>query len=474
MQTPQRLPSLIELDRELARRSFGAFVRSGWHILEPVAELKWGWALDAICEHLEAVTRGDIKQLLMNVPPGCMKSLLTGVFWPAWEWGPMERPGLRYLGTAHKQELATRDNMKCRRLIQSAWFQERWPLTLTGDQNAKTKFENDKTGFREAMAFNSMTGSRGDRVLLDDPLSVDAAKSPAELKSAELTFTEALPTRVNNTESAIVVIMQRLHEKDTSGIILKRELGYTHLCLPMRYEPKRKCSTSIGFVDPRTVDGELLFPERFPEAEVQRLERTLGSYATAGQLQQAPKPREGGMVKHAWLANRYKAPPVPELIRRIVQSWDTAKKDQVQNDYSVCTTWAETDNYYFLLDVWRDKVQFPDLKRAAVDQWAKWRPSAVLIEDAASGTSLIQQLSADTLMPVIPIGTKGIAKEARFEAVTPLFESGRVRLPEEAPWVADYIEEVTGFGGGIAHDDQADSTSQFLNWASKPSEIYIG
>jgi hypothetical protein len=163
--------------RELARRSLAEFARMAWPVLEPATKLKWGWALDGICEHLEAVSRGEIKRLLMNVPPGSMKSLLTGVIWPAWEWGPCSAPALRYLATAHKQDLAVRDNMKCRRLIQSAWFQRLWPIELTSDQNAKTKFENSATGFREAMAFTSMTGSRGDRVILDDPHSVDDANS---------------------------------------------------------------------------------------------------------------------------------------------------------------------------------------------------------------------------------------------------------------------------------------------------------
>jgi hypothetical protein len=260
--------------------------------------LKWGWALDAICDHLQAVTEGRITRLLMNVPPGSMKSLLAGVIWPAWEWGPRGLPQHRFLGTAHMQTLAIRDAMKCRRLIQSSWYQERWPLPLTSDQNAKTKFENAKTGFREAMAFNSLTGSRADRVVLDDPLSVDDGNSSAALDAAELTFTEALPTRVNNERSAIVVIMQRLHERDTSGVILDRGLPYDHLCIPMRFEESR-APTSIGWVDPRTEPGQLMFPERFPEAQVAELERTLGSFASAGQLQQRPAPRGGGMFKRS-------------------------------------------------------------------------------------------------------------------------------------------------------------------------------
>ena len=225
--SPIILLDAVRREREvrLAEASLSEFAKQAWHVLEPVSELKWGWALDAICLHLQAVSDGDIKRLLMNVPPGSMKSLLTNVLWPAWEWGPLGMPSMRFLSTAHKQDLAIRDNLKCRRLIQSEWYQSRWSITITSDQNSKSKFENDKTGFREAMAFTSMTGSRGDRVTLDDPLSVDDANSEAALAAAESTFREALPTRVNNDDSAIVVIMQRLHEKDTSGIILKEMLG---------------------------------------------------------------------------------------------------------------------------------------------------------------------------------------------------------------------------------------------------------
>ena len=194
------------------------------------------------------------------------------------------------------RDLAVRDNLRCRRLIQSEWYQSRWPVVLTGDQNAKTKFENDQTGFREAMAFTSMTGSRGDRIILDDPISVDDANSAAALASAEMTFTEALPTRLNNATSAKIVIMQRLHERDTSGIILSRDLGYVHLMLPMEFEADRRCQTQIGFSDPRQEDGELLFPERFPAWQVATLKKQMGSYATAGQFQQRPAPREGGHV----------------------------------------------------------------------------------------------------------------------------------------------------------------------------------
>lgn len=330
----------LAIEREASRRSLATFAKLAWLTLEPSTPLKWGWALDAICEHLEAVSRGEIKRLLMNVPPGSMKSLLTGVIWPAWEWGPAGLPQHRFLGTAHSQTLAIRDSLRCRRLIASQWYQDRWPITLTSDQNAKTKFENDKTGFREAMAFTSMTGSRGDRVILDDPISADGANSDAELENARITFTETLPTRVNNDKSAIVVIMQRLHERDTSGVILEAGLPYEHLCIPMRFEPDRRCSTSIGWTDPRKKDGELMFPERFSEEAVQELEKTLGSYASAGQLQQRPAPRGGALFK------REDFNVVASLPQgcRMVRGWDLAATDDPSAAWTAGALLAQDDS----------------------------------------------------------------------------------------------------------------------------------
>jgi len=230
-------------ERELCRRSLAAFARRAWKVLEPVAPLKWGWALDAICLHLEAVTDGRIKRLLMNVPPGSMKSLLTGVIWPAWEWGPRDMAEMRYVGTAHEETLAIRDSRRCRDLIKSEWYQHLWPLQLASDLDGKREFGNTRKGVRQARAFTSMTGVRGDRIILDDPISADNANSDPKLEAARVAFTETLPTRVNNDDSAIIVIMQRLNEKDVSGVIKEMGLDYVHLCIPMRFDPKRRCTT---------------------------------------------------------------------------------------------------------------------------------------------------------------------------------------------------------------------------------------
>lgn len=444
----------LSCEKELATRSLADFARQAWPVLEPATELKWGWALDAICEHLEAVTNGDLKRLLMNVPPGSMKSLLTGVIWPAWEWGPREMPSLRYLGTAHKQELAVRDNMKSRRLIQSRWYQERWPVSLVSDQNAKTKFENDKTGFREAMAFTSMTGSRGDRVILDDPHSVDDANSAAKLAADVTTFREALPSRVNNDQSAIVIIMQRLNEADVSSVAI--ELGYDHLMIPMRFEPKRAGPTSIGWIDPRKDDGELMFPERFPESQVKELEDTMGSYAVAGQLQQRPAPRGGGIIKTAWF-QYYR--DLPALEWRAVFA-DTAQKTEEENDYSVFQCWGRTTaGQAVLIDQIRGKWEAPELVSEGRKFWHRMKAvqgaplRSMRVEDKVSGTGLIQTLRREGI-PIIPV-QRNRDKVSRAYDAAPFIEAGNVLLPEWSNWLDGLLAEASTFPAG-AHDDQLD------------------
>ena len=465
-----RLPTLIELDQEIARRSLSEFCKMAWHVLEPATPIKWGWALDAMCEHLEAVHNGQIKRLLMNVPPGMMKSPLTGVFFPAWEWGAGGNPSLRYLTTAHKEDLAIRDNLKCRRLISSDWYQERWSVELCGDQNAKKKFENTATGFRESMAFRSLTGSRGDRIIIDDPLSVDDAFSEAALSAAEQTFLEAVPSRVNNQDSAIIVIMQRLHERDTAGIILSRQLGYEHLMLPMRFEPERRCATCIGFTDPRTEDGELLFPERFSEAQVSEMERTMGSFATAGQLQQRPMPRGGGLFKSDWIQHWDK---LPERFDAAVISWDMTFKESATSDFVVGQVWGRKDGCFYLIDQFRGRWDFVKSLEQFVAAARKYpRITRKLIEDKANGPAIISALKRK-VTGIIPITPKE-SKEARANAVTTLWEARNVYLPppDRYPWVAqDFIPELLAFPSG-AHDDQCFAAGTLIAtpWGDRPIE----
>ena len=443
---------------EQCRRSLAEFARQAWHVLEPATPLKWGWALDAICLHLEAVTNGDIKRLLMNVPPGSMKSLLTGVIWPSWEWGPRDLAETRYIATAHKQDLAVRDNMKARRLIQSPWFQARWPVRLTGDQNAKTKFENERTGFREAMSFTSMTGSRGDRIILDDPHSVDDANSAARLTSDIVTFREALPSRVNNEDSAIVIIMQRLHEADVSAVAI--DLGYEHLCIPMRFEHGRNSLTSIGWSDPRTVDGELMFPERFPEEQVADLENTLGPYAVAGQLQQSPAPRAGGMFKPDQIET-IGALPAGRI--EWLRGWDLAAT--TNGDYTVgAKVGRMPDGRFVIADIARDRL-VPDERDQLIKTIASRDgvgvPISIPQDPGQAGKSLalhhVRMLAGFNVKATTETGDK----ETRSEPFAAQVNIGNVVMLR-GEWNQALLDEMRTFPMG-RHDDQIDALSRAFN-----------
>lgn len=454
---------VFAVERELCGRSLAQFAQRAWHVLEPAAELKWGWALDAICEHLEAVTNGEIHRLLMNVPPGSMKSLLTGVIWPAWEWGPRNMPEMRFVGTAHEEGLAIRDNRKCRDLVKSEWFQKLWPLELLRDLDGKKEFGNVRKGVRQARAFTSMTGVRGDRVILDDPISADNANSDAHLEEARLAFTETLPTRVNNDKSAIVVVMQRLNEKDVSGVIKDMDLPYVHLCIPMRFEPGRRCMTPIGWQDPRTKEGELMFPERFGETQVKELEKTLGSYGTAGQLQQRPAPRGGGILKESWF--RYYT-VLPRLEFRNIHA-DTAQKTGEENDYSVFQCWGRSlTGEAVLVDQVRGKWEAPELLVQARAFWHKHKADttsplrAMMVEDKVSGTGLIQTLRREGIA-VVPV-QRNKDKLSRGHDAAPFIESGNVLLPMDSPYLSDFLAEAAAFPGGV-HDDQLDPMFDAIN-----------
>lgn len=318
----------LAADKVLAERNLLDYIRLLWPVLEPGRTFVEGWAVSAICEHLEAVSRGEIRKLLINVPPGCMKSLTTNVFWPTWEWGPCNRPSLRYVSASYAEQLTVRDNRRARLLIESDQYQGLWGdrFKFVGDQNTKMRFDTDGTGFKIATSVGGMaTGERGDRLIVDDPHNVKDAESPAIREATLQWFTEVFSTRTNDDSAAFVVIMQRVHERDLSGLILAKELGYEHLMLPMEYESERKCSTCIGFTDPREEDGELLWPERFSRDHIETdlkpaLRAWGGTYAEAGQMQQRPAPRGGGMFQRKDF-NFVDAPPP---VARRVRGWDFA------------------------------------------------------------------------------------------------------------------------------------------------------
>lgn len=468
-------------------------MRQAWPIIEPATEYVHGWHIDAICEHLEAVTRGDIKNLIINIPPRHMKSILVSVMWPTWVW--INRPDVRWMFTSYSQDFAMRDSLKCRRIIESPWYQVRWgdAYRLTDDQNSKTRFENDKTGFRLAAGVGGMsTGEGGNVVVCDDPLKATDAHSAAARHAVNRWWDETMTTRRNDPKaSARVVIMQRLHEDDLTGHLLaKMEAGgtqYEHLCLPVEYTPTAR-ATRIGWRDPRRMPGELLWPQRFDAASIAELKADLGSYGAAGQLQQMPAPAEGGIFKRQqwrfWIPKGSAVPPyrtalddgtlyehpqreLPEAFDQMLQSWDMAFKDTRNSDFVAGQVWARSGANRFLVDQEfgrLDIIATVKAVRAMTDRWPK--AGLKLIEDKANGPAVIAMLR-DEIGGLVAVEPEG-GKEARAHAVIPQIEAGNVYLPHPAlyPWVTALIDRAAAFPNA-AHDDDIDAMTQALNrWGS--------
>jgi predicted phage terminase large subunit-like protein len=448
-----------EAERELCRRFLGEFVKRAWPSVEPDPYVH-GWHMDAMAEHLQATATGDITRLLINVPPGTSKSTLTSVFFPAWLWGPFGWPSARIIGASYEQKLATRDNRRNRILVESEWYRRLWPIEMTSDQNEKTGFENRERGWRQSCAVKSMTGKRGDFIIWDDPQSPEQAYSELERETAIRVFSETLPTRLNSPKkSVIIIIMQRLHEKDVSGHILASDLGYEHLMLPMEFEPDRACKTGIGFSDPRKEQGELLFPARFPREVVNRDKKVLGSFATAGQLQQRPAPREGGMFKRSWFEVVNAAPAGG----RVVRAWDlagTALDGKNDPDWTVGLRMIESGGLYYIDSVERDRLSPDGVERMIVNTAVQdGKDVAIRIpQDPAAGGkawagAIIRRLAGYNARQERPVGSK----EARATPVAAQAEAGNVKLVKGA-WNETFFDEVCTFPAA-SHDDQVDAMS---------------
>lgn len=479
-----------EIQRERARRSLREFCKQAWPIVEPNREYQDNWHIGAICEHLEAVTCGEINRLLILVPPGSMKSLTVAVFWPAWVWGPLGQPWKRWMFSSYVQHLSTRDSIRCRRIIRSPWYQHNWgsEFKMVDDRDTLTFYQNNHMGHRLATSTDGVsTGERGDVVVADDPHSVREAESETKRQSVLTWWSEAMSTRVNDPKtSAFVVIMQRVHAADLAGHLLSQG-DYVQLMLPMEFEPDRRCRTRVRpraevrrprrkrivavsedySWDPRSAEDELLWPHRYDREDVDQLKKELGSYGAAAQLQMRPSPRGGGLVQLTWFG-RYQTPPGRAKVLQTVQSWDTADKGGQQNAYSVCETWAVTRTGSYLLHVLRRRMNIPTLERTCRSHANKWKASVVLIEDQASGTALIQYLRERTKLSVFGVRPDK-DKVTRMDIETPAIEAGNVHLPQEADWLPDFEEEVETFPRS-RYKDQVDSMSQFLHWVRSREE----
>jgi len=480
----------VERERRKCEKSLEYFCECAWRIIEPGVPWVGGWHITILCQYLEAVTDGRIKRLLINVPPRTSKSSIVSVLWPCWEW--IHNPTEKYLCASYSGSLSTRDNLKARRIIQSTWYQSHWgsKIKLSGDQNQKTRFENTEFGYRLATSVGgTATGEGGSRIIIDDPHSAAEAQSDVMRQSAVDWVRFTMSSRLNTPKrDAIVVVMQRLHEEDVSGYLLKGG-NYEHLCLPMRFElnpetGKRRVSKIFGDYDIRKEDGDLLMPDRFGETEVKFLETELGEYGSAGQLQQRPAPSGGGILKTAhiqlWPADK----PIP-AIDFILQSYDTAFTDNPDSDYTAGTVFGvfwhvgEQRNCALILDSWNEKLTYTKLRDKVMGDWkAKYagddsakpprkgrRADIVLLEEKASGISLLQDLRLANI-PVIGYNPGRANKVQRAHLSAPLLEldcfyvlESQARPNQPVSWVKPLIDQMDKFPNA-AKKDLVDSFTQ--------------
>src|ERR1700751_3860481 len=352
------------------------------------------------------------------------------------------------------------------------WYRQIFPTRLAPHRQAVQEFITTRRAYRLATSTGGvLTGRGADIILIDDPLKPEEALSDAQRKAANEWYDHTLYSRLNDKRhGAILIIMQRLHEDDLIGHVLAQE-GWEVLSFPAIAEADElhRIETIWGAQCFRRRHGEALHPDREPLETLDRIRRTIGEYNFAGQYQQSPAPLGGGLVKAEWF-KRYGEKDRPERFDRVVQSWDTANKATELSDFSVGTTWGMTGKDLFLLDLFRRRLESPALKRAVRDQQSLFDAKEVLIEDKASGTQLIQELITDGCHGVTRYQPTG-DKTMRLHAQTAIIENGFVHIPETAPWLAEYLHELTVFPNG-KHDDQADSTAQFLDWFKTPMSCW--
>lgn len=459
-------------------RSLHAFVKEAWPILEPMAMFIDGKHIEIICAYLEKITRGELgprPRLLINIPPGCMKSLLVSVLWPAWEWGPAGKTGLRYLCTSYDISNVRRDCRKMRELVESEWYAALWPeVRLTS--RAELLFHNDKTGERRGEAFASLTGKRGNRIIIDDPHSTEHAESDADRGTAIRIFRESVTTRLNDpVADAIVIIMQRLHQHDVSGVALALKLGYMHLMLPMEYEPERRCE-----IDWRQEEGELLWPKRFPREVVEADKSSMGAYGVAGQYQQRPSPRGGLMFKRHWFDIVGAAP----ANCRWVRGWDlAASKAKIGRGGGIGPAYTAgvllgraPGGKFYVGHVTRFREE-GNAVREGIVRIARSDGRHVEIsipqDPGASGKIVRQDYIAALAGFNAYASPESGEKEDRARPVAAQAEAGNVALVE-GPWNEAFLAELELFPSG-AYKDQVDALSRAFSRfvASAGSEAVI-
>jgi predicted phage terminase large subunit-like protein len=459
--------------REECKTLYG-FIKWAWPILHPVQPFRDGPHIKFIADHLEAITYGKFlelgydNRLRINVPPRTMKSLMTTVFWPAWEWGPAGLSSMSYIATSYRADFCERDSLRFRQLVEHQAYQALWPITLI--RMAARSIENDKHGKRDCVPFASLTGSGADRLMIDDPHSVDTAESDVDRTKTAITFRESAALRVNDARSsAIILIMQRLHSNDVSGIEESLDFGYVRIVLPMEYEGRDRCRSPLGG-DWRTKEGDLLFPSHMPRETVERDKIILGGHAVAGQFQQRPSPREGNLFKRYWFEGRIlkEAPPLDRMLpvspgssARFVRHWDlAASKSNTSARTSGVKMGKTVDNKYIVMHCIATREEGNEVRRtlrAIAEADGRLTEVSIPQDPGQAGKVQVADLVGGLAGFVVHHRREDGEKYTRAEPFAAQCEGGNVYLVA-GEWVDEFLDELCLFPSG-RYKDRVDACS---------------
>lgn len=465
MLTPEQIrevgpEALQKVRAELARRSLLEFTRQAWPILEPGVAMKQGWALEAICEHLEAVIRGEIKRLVINIPPGASKSRLSRVMLPLYIW--TQKPWARVIGASYALTLAERDNYYARTILQTDWYQQNFGVSISSEQGAKVNFDNTSMGGLRAISVGgATTGFRGDFLILDDAHNASEGESDAKRSDAVQWFLETFQTRVNDLDnSPIVVVGQRIHEEDVYSAALG--LGYDHLNIPMEWEEDQRKTTSIGWTDPRTKEDDLMWPERFSADAVERLKKALGPYAASAQLQQRPVPRKGGLFQ---VENIRQIEELPDDTFIAVRAWDLAGSEG-KGAYTVGTKllWGEKTQQFYVADVVRQQLgggAVRELIQRVAEEDGVGTRIVIPKDPGQAGKVQTEDIIALLRGYSVKAETQSGSKELRAEPLASQVEICKVSVLKRV-WTKAWLDELRFFPKS-KFKDQVDATASAFN-----------
>jgi predicted phage terminase large subunit-like protein len=456
----------LKLRRQM-REHLNPFVGQVFKTVEPGKEYKYNWHIGLIAEYLEGIYRGELNRLIINIQPRSLKSTITSVAFPAWVLG--KDPTKQFMCCSYAEALTLKLSVNTREVMQQPWYKHTFPDTrLKGGQTEKSQFWTTEKGYRIARTVNGSTlGDGGDILICDDPIKREDAHSETIRKKTNEWITQSFLTRLNDRKTgSVVLIMQRLHQNDPTGFLLDLG-GWEHLKIPTIAPSKKKYS--FNSVEKEVKADEILQPEREDEETLAQAKIDLGTYGFSGQYQQTPHPEGGGIIKQKWWQYHV---ALPMHTFRIIQVWDTAFKDKEENDYSVCATWYEGDHMWYLDDLYRGKPEFPELLVNMEAQYQKHRPHVVVVEDKASGQSAIQTMKRKTKIPIVghPAERDSIA---RAHAVTPMIQAGNCSLRQDAPWLADFLEEHNAFPKST-FKDQVLTTLIFLEYIKDGMSTWDG